>query len=249
MVGYNARRQISSRGFYQVMGLYKKLKMKMPWKQKRLRLEREAQTAAAQKAIDIINERTPESGRAVFIDCGFNTRAVFDHYYSQLGGRYEYIGFEIQPSLWQAAQESSDYSSPPVDFIHAAVSDKADTLYYYEPRKWGLNYKGGASILSEKQDRTMDKVTIPIEAVDFSSFLSERFSEDDFLVVKMDIEGAEYPVLEKLIDSDRLKYIDLLFVEFHAKWLSSTPEKDWDEIHQKVVAELKNQSIEYYDWI
>lgn len=231
------------------MGLYKKLKMKLPWKQKRLKREQQLQTQAAQRALDIIKARVPDSGRAVFIDCGFNTRAVFDHYYYTLGDRFEYVGFEIQPSLWQAAKESQDYHAPPVDFIHAAVSDKADTLYYYEPRKWGLNYKGGASILSEKQDRTMDKVATPIKAVDFSSFLAERSGPDDFIVVKMDIEGAEYPVLEKLISDGNLNFISLLFVEFHSQYLSPTHERNWSEIHQKVVQELKHKKLEYYDWI
>lgn len=231
------------------MGMYRNLKLKLPWNQKRLNLEREEQTAAANRAIDIIKQRTPESGRAAFIDCGFNTRDVFNHYYQSLGDRFDYTGFEIQPDLWQAANESNEYQSPPVDFIHAAVSDKADTLHYYEPRKWWLNHKGGASILSEKQDRTMDKVSTPIDAIDFSAFIGERFSAEDFIVVKMDIEGAEYPVLEKLISDNRLNHIDLLFVEFHAKWLSPTAEKNWSAIHEKVVHELQKQNIEYYDWI
>ena len=223
--------------------------MKLPWKQKRLKREQQLQAQAAYKAIDIIKAKVPDSGRAIFVDCGFNTRAVFDHYYGALGDRFEYVGFEIQPSLWQAAKESQDYQTPSVDFIHAAVSDKADTLYYYEPRKWGLNYKGGASILSEKKDRTMDKVTSPIAAIDFSGFLAERFNQDDFIVVKMDIEGAEYPVLEKIIADGHLNYINLLFVEFHSQYLSPTPEKDWIETHQKVVQELDEKNLEYYDWI
>ena len=61
----------------------------------------------------------------------------------------------------------------------------------------------------------MDKVGTQIKSVDFSGFLGERFKQEDFIAVKMDIEGAEYPVLEKLISDNRLNYIDLLFVEFH----------------------------------
>lgn len=231
------------------MGLYRDFKMKLPWKQKRLRLELEKQAEVAKSAIEIIQAKMPVDGKAVFIDCGFNTRTVFDYYYQGLGKRFEYVGFEIQPDLWQQARESAAYSDAPVEFIHAGVSNKEGTVYYYEPRKWFINHKGGATILEEKQDRDMDKVATPINTIDFSRFISERYSRNDFIAVKMDIEGAEYEVLQKLIKDDTLGYIDLLFVEFHSQYLSPAPDKNWGEIHKSVIAKLEESPTTYYDWI
>ena len=231
------------------MGLYRNLKMKLPWKQKRLKQEREKQERVAARAIEIIGKKTPPDGKAVFIDCGFNTRTVFDYYYKGLGNRFEYVGFEIQPSLWQQANDSDAYQNPPVEFIHAGVSSKEGTVYYYEPRKWFLNYKGGATILEEKQDREMDKVSTPIDTINFSEFIAERYSRGDFIVVKMDIEGAEYDVLQKMIADDTLAYVDVLFVEFHSQYLKPTPEKNWEEIHKFVIEKLEQAPTVYYDWI
>ena len=226
-----------------------KLKMKLPWKQKRLKAEQEKQSRVAARAIEIIREATPPQGRAIFIDCGFNTRDVFDKYYRALGSRFEYIGFEIQTTLWKQAQESHEYQNPPVEFIHAGVSDKNGEFFYYEPRKWFLNYKGGATLLEEKQDRTMDKVGDKVVTINFSDFLADRFQADDFIVVKMDIEGAEYGVLQKIIADGRLNYINLLFVEFHQQYLTSTPDRNWASIHQFIIEQLNASTVHYYDWI
>ena len=40
----------------------------------------------------------------------------------------------------------------------------------------------------------------------------------------MDIEGAEYEVLKKMIGEDTINYVDKLYVEFHGKRVFKTRE-------------------------
>ena len=61
-------------------------------------------------------------------------------------------------------------------------------------------------------------------AIDFSRWLKEmvaRHTEADgskpFVVVKMDIEGAEYAVLEELVHDGTIALISELMVEFHTQ--------------------------------
>lgn len=56
-----------------------------------------------------------------------------------------------------------------------------------------------------------EKITVP--CFDFSEFL--KAFHDAFVVVKMDIEGAEFPILEKMIQDGTIKIPALLAVEFH----------------------------------
>ena len=51
--------------------------------------------------------------------------------------------------------------------------------------------------------------------IDFSRWLSANFSIRDYIIVKMDIEGAEYEVLEKMIRDGTLQMVNELYVEFH----------------------------------
>jgi hypothetical protein len=55
--------------------------------------------------------------------------------------------------------------------------------------------------------------------ISFNRYLdSLELTEDDFVVVKMDIEGMEYPLLKALLAEPRLSaLIDELMVEMHYK--------------------------------
>jgi len=54
-----------------------------------------------------------------------------------------------------------------------------------------------------------------VECIDFSLWIKNNFKKADFIILKMDIEGAEYPILEKMIKDDTIKYINVLYCEWH----------------------------------
>jgi len=54
-----------------------------------------------------------------------------------------------------------------------------------------------------------------VEAIDFSKWVIENFTEEDFIVLKMDIEGSEYKVLPKMIEDGSIKFINNLIIEWH----------------------------------
>jgi FkbM family methyltransferase len=60
-----------------------------------------------------------------------------------------------------------------------------------------------------------NEMEVPL--VDFATWLTTNFREEDSVVVKMDIEGGEFPILEKLISSKQLCLIDTLAWECHAQ--------------------------------
>lgn len=55
-----------------------------------------------------------------------------------------------------------------------------------------------------------------LPCLDFSKFLFTEFSPDDYIVVKMDIEGAEYDVLDEVIKTRAIEKIRELYVEYHS---------------------------------
>jgi FkbM family methyltransferase len=67
-----------------------------------------------------------------------------------------------------------------------------------------------------------------VGTVDFAQFLAATVSprsERTFTVVKMDVEGAEYGILRKMLSSGTVDLVDVLHVEFHDRLMSSeTPE-------------------------
>jgi len=65
-----------------------------------------------------------------------------------------------------------------------------------------------------------------VDAVDFGRWLEDNFQKRDFIWVKLDIEGAEYPVLEKMIEDGTIEYVDQLYVEFHNVKVDVPEERD-----------------------
>ncbi|KAJ3058515.1 hypothetical protein HDU98_005391 [Podochytrium sp. JEL0797] len=58
-------------------------------------------------------------------------------------------------------------------------------------------------------------------AVDIGRFILMNFVPSDFVVVKMDIEGAEYDILPHLLETGAYVNIDYIYVEYHAFALSA----------------------------
>ena len=53
-----------------------------------------------------------------------------------------------------------------------------------------------------------------IPCIDFTEWFSQ-FKAEDEIVLKMNIEGAEFDILEKMIETGELKKVKRLFVEWH----------------------------------
>ena len=62
-----------------------------------------------------------------------------------------------------------------------------------------------------------------VKTINFSDFLL-NFDEDDYIVVKLDIEGAEYEVIESILDSGTITRINELFIEWHDHFFTKSSE-------------------------
>jgi len=60
----------------------------------------------------------------------------------------------------------------------------------------------------------LPEMKVPL--VNVVSWFVDHFKEDDYVVMKMDIEGAEFPVLNALLDGGNACLIDVLAMECHA---------------------------------
>ncbi|MFL6233066.1 MAG: FkbM family methyltransferase [Thermoanaerobaculia bacterium] len=156
--------------------------------------------------------------RKVFVDCGSNTCKVLAERIER-GLETEFFAFEPQPDLAACVDEiRSRYPATPIHFFDRAVWVHDGTLDFYLATEWGPNYRGGSTLLAGhvKNAAKVDYAhPMTVKCIDFSRWIRRNFSPRDHLVVKMDIEGAEYPVLEKMMAEGTIDYIAELIVEFH----------------------------------
>ena len=83
---------------------------------------------------------------------------------------------------------------------------------------------------------------IEIECINFIEFI-KQFSDEDDIYIKMDIEFAEYNVLEAMIESGWRKNIKILWVEWHG-----TNFDDFKDKPQNIKDKLKDEQVVINDW-
>ena len=179
----------------------------------------------------------------VFIDCGSNAAQVLASRIKQ-GSEAEFYAFEPQPELAQCVDTlRAQYPQVPIHFFNKAVwiSDGEIEFYLAEP---GLTSRAGSTALLGKSTNNIDYLhPITVQSIDFSRWIRNTFRRTNHLIVKMDIEGAEYPVLERMVADGTIDYIDELIVEFHWERMATVTE----ERHSALMASLHGR-VSMADW-
>ena len=158
--------------------------------------------------------------KKVFLDCGSHDGCSVRKFLDVMddASEYEIHSFEPNPNL-----EKYHPVAPSV-FHNCAVWTEYGEVTFYNH-----STTGGSSVLKAKYDRSVRKTSakplwmknfglpeaITVEAIDFSDWLAVNFSKDDYIIVKMDIEGAEYDILKKMFREGTIAYVNEFWVEWH----------------------------------
>lgn len=142
--------------------------------------------------------------------------------------------FEANPVTYNhfLSKNAQLLQSIEINHYNKALSNVNGTVTIYQETPPAEDNSGmGSSIISLEQWnpwsgtlRENFKTTAEVECINLSEFILNNFSKEDFIVVKLDIEGSEYNVLESLIDSKAIDYINDLYVEFHARFFTNFDE-------------------------
>jgi FkbM family methyltransferase len=79
---------------------------------------------------------------------------------------------------------------------------------------------------------------IRVKSVAFSDWIRTTFQRGDIVIVKMDVEGAEYAVLDQMLQEDTLQYIEELYVEWHADRIASVPQ----DVHVRIKSAVADRT-------
>ena len=147
--------------------------------------------------------------RKIFIDCGGHVgESILLFKKSKLYDKsYKIFSFEPVPYL---AEYYKDWKG--ISFLQRAVWIYDGTIDFYLSKK----LDDGNTLFKGKKTGGVDKENpIKVVCIDFSEWLYWRFDTDDYIILKMDIEGAEFKVLYKMIEDKTIDLINKLYIEWH----------------------------------
>ena len=178
--------------------------------------------------LDEIYEALPEN--PVIVDLGANHRLFVPDYI--IAKAKEIHAVEPDPSVFEALK-SSVVSYQNVILYNAAIGPSDGTVSFYRQRDFDptdpVRKSEGASTFQNHRDVNND-TSICVPQIGILTFLKTIGKRIDLM--KVDIEGAEVPMLETLIESPLIDQISVMLVETHEFCLPELAERT-DAIRQK----------------
>ena len=173
--------------------------------------------------------------RKVFLDCGAHKATSIKKFREEYpnANDYEIISFECNPKFKEILENVDD-----VTFHNKAVWIEDNRLKFY------LGHGASSSLIYGKTRGNLDfDNPIEVDGIDLSKWITDNLSEDDYIILKMDVEGAEYEILNKMLNDNSIKYVNKLYIEFHGSRVFKTRE-DTKEIRNR----LKEIGLKVYNW-
>lgn len=178
--------------------------------------------------------------KKLFIDCGgYDGCSAIK--FKLMNPSFDIISFEANSELWDY------YELLPSKLVKQAV------FHYDGEVEFRLDPvdADGSSLIKEKEIDFRKKVknedcpVVRVGCVDLSGFVREQSKVYDVIYVKLDVEGAEYLILEKMMADRTLGLVERLYAEFHWSKIGLPKER-----HNQIVKNVKkytNLSDEEWD--
>lgn len=188
--------------------------------------------------------------KKIFIDCGSydgcSIRKFRDLY--DKDNEYTIYSFETNPYLQKYYEQKYE------NHIHY---NKAVWIYDGIIDFFVFKHTGGSTLDIKKAKHNRNKrkkkmkirnIDLPeekiikIECIDLSKWIKDNFDKEDHIILKLDVEGSEYDILNKLFEDNIINYINQLFIEFHNIRCGKTLKDD-----KNILQKLSEKNIKYDD--
>jgi len=151
-----------------------------------------------------------QSHKKLFIDLGGHLGQSIERFYWTVpyASSWDIVSFEPLTYI-QLLNNTEKYGNVSV-VPKAAWIENTELQFYVDEQTKGI----GSTVLKGKLSGKIDyQHPVKIKAIDFAEWFQTK--NYDYIVVKMNIEGAEYILLPYFIKEDLLSRIDELYVETH----------------------------------
>ena len=189
--------------------------------------------------------RKKEIKKKLFIDLGANIGQAYE-LFSYFFDTYDFILIEPNNECIKHLEKLKIKKNSIKKIINkaASINDGHTDLYLNDML---LNHQG-ASIqeFHNKEMLSNNIVTKKVQTFNFVKFFIEHSKKYDSIILKIDIEGSEYTILEELIKLEAFKKIEYLFVEFHSYlYINNEKSQFYKQKEKKLINFFKKNNIGY----
>lgn len=185
-----------------------------------------------------------DNEKILFVDLGANMAQGYKWYRQYFyRSNISFELFEPNPNCVKYLEKLDDVVTGKTKLhpVAAGVLDGYLDFYGLQEDEGG-KYSQGGSIVKEHNSNSYnvskDK-SIKVKVINFSRYLRDKSCEFDKIIVKMDIEGAEVDLLEALIKEKTIRFINVLYIEFHSKYQTKNLSLITKQREEKILKDLQ----------
>ena len=179
----------------------------------------------------------------IFIDVGASDGGTLQRGLKRFPDFDSYYGFEPSPYFIPILLERFK-DNPKVHIVDkgADIENKASVkLYLPALVDERPHYNASGSMFDTKYNISKEHFVL-ISTIDFPKFVVDNFNVNDYIVLKMNAEGIEYPIFEGMIRNKTMSYFKVVYCEFHCTKISYPEDK-----HKRVVRRIRRLGISFYN--
>lgn len=176
------------------------------------------------------------AAREVYIDLGANVGDTIVNY-AKTNPEALIYGFEPNPKLAESLRGRFGESSVLIVEKAAWILDGVRKFYLGNDLSSTL-IDGKRSMPDYPEFEISYDEHVLVETIDLSRWILETFTNNVKITMKIDIEGAEYKLLQRLLDTDAIDLIQTIYCEFHHDRYPHVT----TETHERIKAEVASRS-------
>jgi FkbM family methyltransferase len=193
-------------------------------------------------------------GRGLFIDCGSNIGqgySYFSKYYRK--EHFDYILVEPNPRCLPFLEAVRADCRNHIEIIGKAASTRSGSaMLFGPPLKEGGPTDQALSIMAEHNSSLYDSEAATADTVEtfsLSQLVLEKRNSYDVIAMKMDVEGAEYDILQDFVETGAHRELFAVYVEFHSQYMKPTQRLARHFAEQRIKRSLQKENVIVREWI
>ena len=120
----------------------------------------------------------------------------------------------------------------------ALWDEEGEQDFYFSEDVWG---DLSCTLYQNSNQKLNRDNPVKVKSIKLSNFLNQ-FNQDDYIIIKLDIEGAEYEVVKDLLDTNKILDVNEIYVEWHDHFCSGV---DFETLRNQL---KDNTNIKYDTW-
>ena len=193
-------------------------------------------------------------GRGLFVDCGSNIGQGYSYFSKHYRNEhFDYILVEPNPRCLPFLEALRSDCRSHIEIIGKAASTKSGSaMLFGPPSKEGGPTDQALSIIAEHNSCLYDSeaaTTDTVETFSLSQLILEKRNSYDVIALKMDVEGAEYDVLQDFLETGAHRALFAVYVEFHSRYMKPTQRLARRFAEQWIKRSLQKESVIVREWI